>query len=134
MVHGSAEDGVEAMVAYRRRIIVGAGLLALPLPGTAALDQFAARRAAKDAVHKSHRVRTRDGDIRDVDDTRYGWKVKGRMVVDGNYTGGRYDRYGYRDRNNRYHRWNDRDNGSFTCYIERGRVADLDFSGIRGLR
>lgn len=68
MVRGSAEDGVEAMVAYRRRITVGAGLLALPLPGTAALDQFAARRAAKDAVHKSHRVRTRDGDIRDVDD------------------------------------------------------------------
>lgn len=56
MVRGSAEDGVEAMVAYRRRITVGAGLLALPLPGTAAPDQFAARRAAKDAVHKSHRV------------------------------------------------------------------------------
>ncbi|WP_247712022.1 hypothetical protein [Qipengyuania qiaonensis] len=73
-------------------------------------------------------------DIRDVDDTRYGWRVKGRMVVDGNYHGGRYDRYGYRDRNNRYHRWNDRDSGSFTCYVNRGRVADLDFSGIRGLR
>ena len=49
-------------------------------------------------------------------------------------TGGRYDRYGYRDRNNRYQRWNDRDSGNFTCRIERGRVADLDFSGIRGLR
>lgn len=73
-------------------------------------------------------------DIRDVDDTRYGWKVKGRMVVDGNYSGGRYDRYGYRDRNNRYQRWNDRDSGSFTCHVERGRVSDLDFSGIRGLR
>lgn len=73
-------------------------------------------------------------EIRDVDDTRYGWKVKGRMVVDGSYAGGRYDRYGYRDRNNRYQRWNDRDSGNFTCRIERGRVADLDFSGIRGLR
>ena len=73
-------------------------------------------------------------DIRDVDDTRYGWKVKGRIVVDGNYRGGRYDRYGYRDRNNRYNRWNDRDSGKFTCYIERGRVANVDFSGIRGLR
>ncbi len=73
-------------------------------------------------------------DIRDVDDTRYGWRVKGRIMVDGNYRGGRYDRNGYRDRNNRYQRWNDRDSGSFTCHIERGRVARLDFSGIRGLR
>ena len=73
-------------------------------------------------------------DLGQVDDTRYGWKVKGRMVVDGSYAGGRYDRYGYRDRNNRYQRWNDRDSGNFTCRIERGRVADLDFSGIRGLR
>ena len=73
-------------------------------------------------------------DIRDVDDTRYGWKVKGRIMVDGNYRGGRYDRYGYRDRYNRYNRWNDRDSGKFTCRIERGRVTDIDFSGIRGLR
>lgn len=74
-------------------------------------------------------------DIRDVDDTRYGWRVKGRIMVDGSdYRGGRYDRYGYRDRNDRYRRWNDRDSGKFTCYIERGRVTNLDFSGIRGLR
>jgi hypothetical protein len=73
-------------------------------------------------------------EIRDVDDTRYGWKVKGRIVVDGNYRGGRYDRNGYRDRYNRYQRWNDRDSGKFTCYIERGRVSNVDFSGIRGLR
>ena len=73
-------------------------------------------------------------DIRDVKDTRYGWRVKGKMVVDGAYQGGRYDRYGYYDRNNRYNRWNSRDNGSFECDIERGRVVDLDFDGIRGLR
>lgn len=73
-------------------------------------------------------------DIRDVKDTRYGWRVKGRMVVDGNYRGGRYDRNGYRDRNNNYQRWSDRDSGKFTCDIERGRVVDVNFSGIRGLR
>lgn len=73
-------------------------------------------------------------EIRDVDDTRYGWKVKGRIVVDGSYRGGRYDRYGYRDRNNRYQRWSNRDSGKFTCYIERGRVSHVDYSGIRGLR
>lgn len=73
-------------------------------------------------------------EIRNVKDMRYGWKVRGRMVVDGNYRGGRYDRYGYRDRDNRYQRWNNRDSGKFTCYVERGRVRDLDYSGIRGLR
>ncbi|WP_369027258.1 hypothetical protein [Qipengyuania sp. RANM35] len=72
-------------------------------------------------------------DINDVKDTRYGWRVKGRIMVDGNYRGGRYDRYGYRDNYNRYNRWNDRDSGKFTCYIERGRVTDVDFKGIRGL-
>ena len=66
-------------------------------------------------------------DIRDVDDTRYGWRVKGRMVVDGQrgYRNSRYDRR-YNDRS--------RDSGKFTCYIERGRVADVNYSGIRGLR
>ena len=66
-------------------------------------------------------------DIRDVDDTRYGWRVKGRMMVDGQrgYRNSRYDRR-YNDRS--------RDSGKFTCYIERGRVADVNYSGIRGLR
>ncbi|TMM50217.1 hypothetical protein [Qipengyuania marisflavi] len=73
-------------------------------------------------------------DIRDVDNTRYGWKVKGRIMVDGRYSGGRYNRSGYYDRNNRYNSWNNRDSGKFTCYIERGRVAGIDFDGIRGLR
>ncbi|UYH56150.1 hypothetical protein N6L26_06240 [Qipengyuania sp. SS22] len=66
-------------------------------------------------------------DIRDVDDTRYGWKVKGTMVVDGQR--GYNSRYDRRDR-----RYSNRDRGSFTCSIERGRVTYLDFSGIRGLR
>ena len=73
--------------------------------------------------------------IRDVDDTRYGWRVKGTMVVDGNrgYAGSRYDR---RDRYDRYDRrgYGRTDSGKFTCRIDRGRVVDVDFSGIRGLR
>lgn len=67
--------------------------------------------------------------IRDVDDTRYGWKVKGTMVVDGQRGYGRYDRYdrrGYSSRGS--------DSGKFTCYIDRGRVTGVNFSGIRGLR
>lgn len=77
--------------------------------------------------------------IRDVNDTSYGWKIKGNLVVDGSrygnngynrgYNNGRYynsrydDRYGY----------NRGDDGSFTCWIDRGRVSRMDYSGIRGL-
>lgn len=69
--------------------------------------------------------------IRDVDRDRNGWEVKGRLVVDegrGN-RGGRYDRY---DRSDRYDRR--MDEGRFTCDIRRGRVVDIDYSGIRNLR
>lgn len=84
--------------------------------------------------------------IRDVDDTRYGWKIKGRMQVEG---GGRYYDRGYYDRgyygghyddrryNNGYYnngRYGyGRDSGSFTCWIDRGRVSRMDYSGIRGM-
>jgi hypothetical protein len=72
--------------------------------------------------------RARVTDIRDVRDTRMGFEVRGRIAV-----------------NSRDHGWNDRgrdnrgwdnhrnDTGSFTCRVERGRVAYLDFDGIRGL-
>ena len=59
-------------------------------------------------------------EIRDVDRTRYGLRVKGRIEVDGSRG------YGYR------HRGYDR--GRFTCYVDgRGR-PQVEFSGIRGLR
>ena len=95
--------------------------------------------------------------VRNVDDTSYGWKVKGTLAVNGN-RGGYYDRgsndRGYNDRgysdrgyydrggydrgygrysggynDNRY----DRDSGSFTCWIDRGRVSRMDYSGIRNM-
>lgn len=74
-------------------------------------------------------------DIRNVDDTRYGWRVKGRLTVDGArggyYSNSRYDRYG--DRYGRYDSRYNRDDGNFTCYVDRGRVSRVDYSGIRGL-
>lgn len=85
--------------------------------------------------------------IRDVDDTSYGWKVKGNLVVEGaryDNRGGYYDR-GYNNGHNRGYydrgygdRYSDRsgynqDSGSFTCYIDRGRVSRVNYSGIRGL-
>lgn len=81
--------------------------------------------------------------VRDVDDTNYGWKIKGNLQVDG---GGYYDRGGYNDRgygrnyDRRYddRRYDDRynarrDSGSFTCWIDRGRVSKMDYSGIRNM-
>jgi hypothetical protein len=53
-------------------------------------------------------------DVRDIDRTRDGYRVKGRIDVGGG--------------------WNRNDRGNFTCRID-GRGAPLiDFSGIRGLR
>ena len=77
-------------------------------------------------------------EIRDVDRERYGWEVKGRLVVDGQQGYGRYNRqynrYDRYDRGGRWDRGYNRDAGKFTCDIERGRVTDIDYSGIRGLR
>lgn len=70
--------------------------------------------------------------IRDVDDRRDGWRVKGRIVVNG--TRG-YNNRGYDNRYNNRNGYNrGSDSGKFTCYVSRGRVTDVDYSGIRGLR
>ncbi len=60
-------------------------------------------------------------DVNRVDDTRYGWRVRGRIAVN--------DRGGY----GRYNRGRGYDKGRFTCDISRGRVVGLDYKGIRGL-
>ena len=73
-------------------------------------------------------------DIRDVDRTRYGYKVKGRIVVDGQRGYGRYDRYSRYDRYDRRYDRRDYDRGKFECRVEGNRVTYLDFDNIRGLR
>ena len=77
-------------------------------------------------------------EIRDVDRKRRGFEVKGRLVVDdsrgwGRYNS-RYNRYDRYDAYGRYDRGYERDSGRFECEFERGRVVDIDYSGIRGLR
>ena len=57
-----------------------------------------------------------------VNDTRYGWQVRGNITVDAGRGYGRYNRRGGYD------------TGRFTCDISRGRVVDIDYHGIRGLR
>ena len=69
--------------------------------------------------------------IRDVRMTRFGQVVTGTIAVN--------TRLDMRDRHND---WHDRgyrndavrhDTGTFTCRVERGQVAHIDFNGIRGL-
>jgi hypothetical protein len=110
------------------------------------------RRAVERCVRAAERQAMRAGyrfadvtQIRDVDDTRYGWRIKGRLVVDGArgyrgaYNGHRYnDRYRHDDRGYGYqHRGYNRagyDRGRFTCHIERGQRPYVEYRGIRGLR
>lgn len=101
----------------------------------AAVEQCvnAARRDARSRGYRFAEVTQ----VRDVNDTNYGWKIKGNLQVDGNrgyYDRGYSNRYG---RNNGYYnnaRYNSaHDSGRFTCWIDRGRVAKMDYSGIRNM-
>lgn len=95
------------------------------------------RAAESTASRYSYGGRADVTDIRTVNRKRDGYDVKGRIAVNtrDNY---RYSnsRYG-RGWNGDYRGWNNNlrgyDSGNFTCKIRYGRIADLDFSGIRGL-
>ncbi len=86
-----------------------------------------ARAAIQRCVNVAEREARRAGyryanvyEIRDVDRERRGFEVEGRIEV--------ADRgYGYRARRGT-------DRGRFSCDLRNGRVTDLDFRGIRGLR
>jgi hypothetical protein len=71
-------------------------------------------------------------DIRNIDQRRDGYRVSGRIAVNTNNrnwrSGWGNDWRGY---NNQYSGY---DAGRFTCDVRYGRVVDLDYSGIRGLR
>lgn len=80
--------------------------------------------------------------IRDIQRTRYGYLVKGNVVVqdggrgynDDYYNNGyRADRYNQNDRYDRYNRnayGRGYDKGRFTCIVEQGRVVDIDYKGL----
>ncbi len=87
-------------------------------------SRVAERQASRNAYG-----RARVTDIRDVRDTRWGFEVRGRLAVNSRDHGWNDRGYGngWRDGNR------NRDTGSFKCRVERGRVAYLDFDGIRGL-
>lgn len=97
----------------------------------AAVEQCvnAANRDARSRGYRSAQVTQ----VRDVNDTRNGWKIKGNLVVDGSR--GYYDNRRYNDRryNNAGYGYQRADSGSFTCWIDRGRVSRMDYSGIRNM-
>lgn len=72
--------------------------------------------------------RARVTDIRDIKRNRDGYRVKGTIVVNERNNRGWNRDYNYRSNGRDY------DSGKFTCDVRYGRVVDLDFSGIRGLR
>lgn len=81
-------------------------------------------RAVQDDAYRSGVGDAHVSSIRDITQDRSGWKVRGFVTV-------RSASYPYRAGHTpRY----DSDDGKFTCYGTRGRVTDLRYSGIRGLR
>lgn len=111
-------------------------------------SRYSGRQAVEQCVRAAERQaqrytgsRAEVYEIRDVDRERRGYEVKGRIAVRDNYRyrdqrryrGDYRDRRGYGDYRRGYRNsgW---DEGKFTCDVRRGRVVDIDFSGIRGLR
>jgi len=87
--------------------------------------QIDQREAVNRCVRAAENGATRRGrasvtDIRDVDRTRNGYRIKGKIEVEQNR--GRYQRNSYSDK------------GKFTCYIEGNRVSDVQFSGLKYAR
>lgn len=104
----------------------------------AAVEQCV-RAVERTADRYSYGARAKVTDIRNVDSKSYGYRVKGRVAVNAM---GRYwrqgDGYYGRGWDRDYRGWNGSlrgyDAGSFDCKVDhRGHVADVDFSGIRGL-
>ena len=103
------------------------------------------RRAVEQCVYAAERNAARYSygradvtDVRDIRETRYGYEVRGRIAVNSNGRDWRRGDGNYgRGWGGDYRGWNDNlrgyDSGSFKCRIERGRIVDLDYNGIRGL-
>jgi hypothetical protein len=72
--------------------------------------------------------------VRSIERTRFGYRVQGNVVVQdggrGRYENNYYgnDRFG----GNAYQRGYDK--GRFTCFVERGRVVDINYRGLEQWR
>jgi hypothetical protein len=78
----------------------------------------AVNQCVRDVEYRSGRWgRTDVTEIRDIERTRAGYVVKGRVIVRDGYRGS-WGRSGYYDR------------GKFSCVVRYGRVEDVRFSGL----
>jgi hypothetical protein len=109
-------------------------------------SRAAVNQCIRDVEGYSNRYnRAKVTEIRDIERTQYGYKVTGKIVVrDGYRSNDRYDRddrYNRYDRDNRYDRGDNYgrygrgyesgyDKGRFSCYVERGRVVDINYKGL----
>ncbi len=82
--------------------------------------------------------------INNIERTRGGYRVTGKLVVQDGWRGnnrgygnGRYDRDDRYGRNNGYGNQGygrGYDKGRFTCFVERGRVVDVNYRGLEQWR
>lgn len=78
--------------------------------------------------------------VRSIERTGSGYRVKGNVVVQDGGRGRAYndgygaDRYNQGDRYDRNAYQRGYDKGRFTCYVERGRVVDIDYRGLEQWR
>lgn len=103
------------------------------------------RRAVEQCVYAAERNAARYSygradvtDVRDIRSTRLGYEVRGRIAVNGNGRDWRRGDGNYgRGWGGDYRGWNSGlrgyDSGTFKCRIERGRIVDIDYGGLRGL-
>ena len=87
--------------------------------------------AENNANRASYGGRSQVTDIRNIDQRRDGYTVKGRIAV--NTRNSNWQRgwnNDYRGYNNQYRGY---DAGTFTCKVRYGQVVDLDYNGVRGL-
>ena len=94
--------------------------------------------AERDANRHSWGGRADVTDVRSVRQTRNGYEVRGRIAVNSQGRAWRRGDVSYgRGWNGDYRGWNSSlrgyDSGTFTCRTNYGRIADVDYNGIRGL-
>jgi hypothetical protein len=95
-------------------------------------QRYGARQAVDQCVRSVEYQASRYGradvtQITDIDRKSYGYKIEGRVVVQDRYRD--YDRYNGYDRDDRGN-----DEGRFNCYVEQGRVTNIELRGLGGWR
>ena len=91
-----------------------------------AVDQCV--RAAERQAQRGSGVNAEVYEVVDIDRSRRGFEISGRIAVRNDYRGRGWG--GDYRRNYRNTGW---DEGRFTCEYRNGRVTDIDFSGLRNL-